>query len=287
MGAARANWKGFIKLGDVTFAVALFSAASSSERIAFHTLNRATGNRVRREFIDSDTGEPVERDDQVKGYEIENGDYVVLEPEDVATAIPNSDKTLTIAAFVPCDEIDDVYFDKPYYLTPDKMGAEAFSLLRDGMRRAGVVALAQTVLFRRLRTMLIRPHGAGFIGATLKFDYEIRSSQEAFDDLPEMKVKGEMLELAKHIINTKKGSFDARAFDDRYEAAVAELVKAKIEGRALPKKKAPAPSKPSNLLQALRDSAGMAAAQGSERPPAEVDVRRRKPKRTPRSNRAA
>jgi len=135
--------------------------------------------------------------------------------------------------------------------------------------------------------MLIRPHGAGFIGATLKFDYEIRSSQEAFDDLPEMKVKGEMLELAKHIINTKKGSFDARAFDDRYEAAVAELVKAKIEGRALPKKKAPAPSKPSNLLQALRDSAGMAAAQGSERPPAEVDVRRRKPKRTPRSNRAA
>ena len=98
MVAARANWKGFIKFGEVACAVALYTAASSSERIAFNTLNRATGNRVRREFIDSETGDPVERDDQVKGYEIENGDYVVLEPEEVAAAIPDSDKTLKIEA---------------------------------------------------------------------------------------------------------------------------------------------------------------------------------------------
>lgn len=288
MATARANWKGFIKFGEVAFAVGLYTAASSSERIAFNTLNRATGNRVRREFVDSETGDPVERDEQVKGYEIENGDYVVLEPEEVAAAIPDSDKTLKIEAFIPCHEIDDVYFDKPYYLAPDKMGADAFKLLRDGMRQAKVAALAQTVLFRRLRTVLIRPHGNGLIGTTLNFDYEVRSSEEAFDDLPEMKIEGEMLELAKHIINTKKGSFDAKTFDDRYETAVAELVKAKIEGRSLPNKKAPAPSKQSDLLQALRESAGVAAAGKPKRmAKAQDSAAPPKAKRTSRSKRAA
>lgn len=287
MVAARANWKGFIKFGEVACAVALYTAASSSERIAFNTLNRATGNRVRREFVDSETGDSVERDDQVKGYEIENGDYVVLEPEEVAAAIPDSDKTLKIEAFIPCNEIDDVYFDKPYYLAPDRMGADAFKLLRDGMRQAKVAALARTVLFRRLRTVLIRPHGNGLIGTTLNFDYEVRSSKEAFDDIPDMKIGGEMLELAKHIINTKKGSFDAKSFDDRYDAAVAELVKAKIEGKALPKKKSPPPSKQSDLLQALRESAGISSAKKPKRTPAKADADVKLPKRAANSKRAA
>jgi DNA end-binding protein Ku len=286
MVAARANWKGFIKFGKVSCAVALYTAASSSERIAFNTLNRATGNRVRREFVDSETGDPVERDDQVKGYEIENGDYVVLEPDEVASAVPDSDKTLKIEAFVACNEIDDVYFDKPYYLAPGRMGADAFKLLRDGMRQAKVAALARTVLFRRLRTLLIRPHGNGLIGTTLNFDYEVRSSKEAFDDIPNTKIDGEMLELAKHIINTKKGSFDASTFDDRYDAAVAELVKAKIEGRALPKKKETLPAKQTDLLQALRQSAGMASTKKSKRAAVNADAGA-KPKRGSRSKRAA
>ncbi|MFK0278393.1 Ku protein [Ensifer sp. NPDC090286] len=257
MVAPRANWKGFVKFGEVACPVALYTAASSSERIAFNTLNRKTGNRVKREFVDSETGDPVERDEQVKGYEIENGQYVILEPDEVAAAVPDSDKTLKIDAFIPCNEIDDVYFDKPYYLAPDKMGTDAFVLLRDGMKKAKVAAIARTVLFRRVRTLLIRPHGKGMIATTLNFDYEVRSSEEAFEELPVLKIEGEMLELAEHILGTKKGSFDASAFDDRYEAAVAELVKAKIEGRALPKKKAPAVSKQSDLLQALRQSAGI------------------------------
>jgi DNA end-binding protein Ku len=284
MVAARANWKGFIKFGEVSCAVALYTAVSSSERIAFNTLNRATGNRVRREFIDSETGDPVEREDQVKGYEIDNGDHVVLEPDEVAAAVPDSDKTLKIEAFVACNEIDDVYFDKPYYLAPDRMGADAFRLLRDGMQQAKVAALARTVLFRRLRTVLIRPHGSGLIGTTLNFDYEVRSAKEAFDDIPDTKIEGEMLDLAKHIINTKKGSFDAKTFDDRYDAAVAELVKAKIEGRALPKKKALPPSKQSDLLQALRQSAGVPAPQKSKRAANAVP---KQPKRGASSKRAA
>ncbi len=295
MAAARANWKGFIKFGEVAFAVALYTATSTSERIAFNTLNRATGNRVRREFVDGETGDPVERDEQVKGYEIENGTYVVLEPEEVAAAVPDSDKTLTIEAFIPCAEVDDVYFDKPYFLTPDKMGADAFKLLRDGMRTAKVVALARTVLFRRLRTVLIRPHGTGLIGTTLNFDYEVRASQEAFKDLPDLQIKGEMLDLAKHIIKTKKGSFDASTFDDRYETAVAELVKAKIEGKPLPKKRPAPAAKPTDLLQALRESAGATAAQkpkpkrAAAKAPAKAtsEAKPRKPKRAARTKRAA
>lgn len=289
MVSARANWKGFITFGEVSCAVGLYTAVSASERIAFNTLNRATGNRVRRAFIDSETGDPVEHEDQVKGYEVENGDYVVLEPDEVASAVPDSDKTLRIEAFVACHEIDDVYFDKPYYLVPDKMGADAFKLLRDGMRQGKVAALARTVLFRRMRTVLIRLHGNGLIGTTLNFDYEVRSAAEAFDDLPDLKIEGEMLELAKHIIHTKTGTFDAKAVDDRYEAAVTELVKAKIEGRALPKRKAAPPPQTSDLLQALRESAGRSPAQKRKRTAAKAKTGKTKPKtkRPTRSNRAA
>jgi DNA end-binding protein Ku len=260
MVSPRANWKGYIKFGEVTCPVSLYTAASSSERVSFHTLNRKTGNRVKREFVDSETGDVVEADDQVKGYEVEGGRYVVLEPEDVAAAVPDSDKTLNIEAFVPCAQIDTTYLDKPYYLAPDKMGGEPFALLRDGMAKAKVAAIARTVLFRRMRTVLIRPHGKGLIATTLNFEYEVRSSTEAFKELPNLKITGEMLELAEHIIHTKKGSFDASAFDDRYEAAIAELVKAKIEGRSLPKRKPPSASKPGDLLKALRESAGLSSA---------------------------
>jgi DNA end-binding protein Ku len=149
------------------------------------------------------------------------------------------------------------------------MGTNAFVLLRDGMKESKVVAIARTVLFRRVRTVLIRAHGKGLIATTLNFDYEVRSSQEAFDEIPDLKIEGEMLELAEHIIGTKKGTFDASAFDDRYESAVAELVKAKMEGRSVPKKRAPAPPKQSDLLQALRESAGIGSSTAKlERPAA-------------------
>ncbi|MEZ2128914.1 MULTISPECIES: Ku protein [unclassified Sinorhizobium] len=258
--APRAQWKGFLKFGEVTCPVALYTAASTSERIAFNTINRATGNRVRREFVDSETGKPVEKEDQVKGYEVTKGDYILLEPEEVAAAVPESDKTLDIQAFLQRSQVDDVFFDKPYYLAPsDRIGEEAFALIREGMKKKNVVAIAQTVLFRRVRTVLIRPEGNGLIATTLNFDYEVRSAEEAFGDVPKMKIKGEMLDLAKHIINTKVGEFDPASFNDRYEAAVAELVKAKMEGRKITPRKEPKREKVTNLLDALRESAGLVA----------------------------
>ena len=122
--APRANWKGLLRVGEVTCPVALYTAASTSERIVFHTLNRATGHRIHRQFVDSGTGKPVEKDDQVKGYEVSSGDYVVLEPDEVAAAVPGGDKILDVSAFISSDAVDDVYFDKPYYLAPsDQRGA--------------------------------------------------------------------------------------------------------------------------------------------------------------------
>lgn len=268
MTAARANWKGYIKFGEVTCPVALYTASSSSDRISFNILNRKTGNRVRREFIDSETGDVVEREEQVKGFETGNGKFVVLEPDEIAAAVPESDKTLAIEAFIRCDEIDDVYFDKPYYLSPQEMGEEAFALLRDGMKEANVAAIAATVLFRRMRTLLIRPFEDGLVATTLNFDYEVRSSEEAFEDVREIKLDREMLELASHIIGTKKGSYDPEKFDDRYEDALSDLVKAKIEGRKIPKRPAPKASKPGDLLQALRESAGLGAKDASATAPA-------------------
>lgn len=256
--APRANWKGFLTVAEVSCPVALYTAASTSERIAFHTLNRATGNRVRRQFIDSDTGKPVDRDDQVKGYEVGSGEYIILDPDEVAAAVPNSDKTLSVSTFIGCGDIDDVYFDKPYYLAPtDRHAEEAYALIREGMRKKMVAALAQTVLFRRVRTVLIRAHGAGLIATTLNFDYEVRSTKDAFDSVPDLKIKGEMLELAEHIIKTKSGKFNPKDYDDRYEAALAEVVKAKMEDRKIDVRKEPRQDKVVDLMAALRESAGL------------------------------
>ncbi|ANH07860.1 Ku protein [Shinella sp. HZN7] len=255
--APRANWKGFLKVGELVCPVALYTAASTSERIAFHMLNRKTGHRLHREFVDSETGKVVERADQVKGYEAGEDDYIALDPEEIAAAVPESDKTLEIGAFIACDDIDDLYFDKPYYLAPsDRNGLEAFSLIHEGIRVKKVAALAETVLFRRVRTLLIRSQGEGLIATTLNYDYEVRSAEEAFAEIPAIKLKGEMLELAEHIIRTKSGRFDPKAFDDRYDAALAEVVKAKIEGRKIKPVKAKAEGKVIDLMDALRQSAG-------------------------------
>lgn len=259
MAAARSVWKGYLRVAEVVCPVSLHAAASTADRVTFHTLNRKTGNRVQRQFVDAETGKPVDRDAQVKGYETGPDEWVVLEPDEIAAAIPDSDKVLDVTCFIPCGSVDTAYFDKPYHLSPAGAGAEeAYRLLVDGMRKKKVAALAQTVLFRRLRTVLIRPNGAGLVGTTLNFDDEVRPAAEVFDDVAEVTIEGEMLDLARHIIDTKAGDFDPSTFDDRYDAALADLVKAKMEGRTIKPKPAPKVSRKDDLLAALRESAGMA-----------------------------
>ena len=148
-------------------------------------------------------------EDQIKGYQVGKDDYIAFEPEEIAAAMPESDKRLTVSAFVDQGDIDDVYFDRPYYVAPsDRSGDEAFELIREGLRVSKTAAIARAVLFRRMRTLLLRPYEAGIAATTLNFDYEVRSAKEAFAEVPAIEIKGEMLELAEHIIKTKRGAFD-------------------------------------------------------------------------------
>jgi DNA end-binding protein Ku len=263
----RASWKGFLKIAEVTCPVALYAAASTTERIALHMINRTTGHRIRRQFVDAETGKTVERDDQVKGYEVGKDEYVSVEPDEIAAVVPHGDKTLAVSAFIDLAAVDDIYFDKPYYLGPsDPSADETFTLMREGMRAAKTAAVAQAVLFRRIRTLLIRPDDKGLAATTLNFDYEVRSAHEVFSTLPAKKIAGEMLDLAIHIIRTKQGAFDPRGFNDRYEVALTELVRLKLQGKAIPKRAPPQGETVVNLMQALRDSARAASSRGAKAP---------------------
>ncbi|EJJ27293.1 non-homologous end joining protein Ku [Rhizobium sp. CF142] len=267
--AGRASWKGHLKVGDLACAVGLYTAVSSSDRVSFNIVNRRTGHRVERQFVDSETGKPVERDDQVKGYRMESGDYILIEGDEIAEIMPESDKVLDVKGFIPFDGIDKLYFDRPYYLAPvDEHDAEALALIARGMLDGKVAALAEAVLFRRNRTLLIRAHDDHIIATMLNFDYEVRSASSVFKDIPDIKFDKEMLDLAGHIIGTKEGRFDPSEYHDRYEAALVELVKAKIEGRAPPKRKREPERKVIDLMEALRQSAKMGGKAPAKKPAA-------------------
>ncbi len=254
--APRAIWKGYLKIGELVCPIALHTAVSTSERISLHMLNRKTGNRLHRQFVDAETGKEVEHEDQVKGYETGANDYVMLDQAEIAAAVPQSDKTLSVDSFIPCDRIDDLFFDKPYYLAPAGPGADkAYAILQEGLRKKKVAALASAILFRRVRTLLIRAYDHGLVATTLNFDYEVRSAKDAFEDIRAIKIKKEMLDLARHIIDTKKGSFDPSAFNDRYEAALVDLVQAKMEGRKIKAPKPPTGGNVVSLMDALKRSA--------------------------------
>ncbi len=254
--AARAVWKGAIKIAEIVCPVAMYTAATTSDRISLHLVNRKSGNRLRRVYMDEKTKKPVDTEDQVKGYEVQEGSYVILEPEEIASAVPDSNKVLTVDNFITCSQIETTFFDRPYYLLPANDAAEeAFVLVREALKKTKAAAIAHTVLFRRMRPVLIRAHGKGLIATTLNFDYEVRSAKQAFKDIANKKIDPEMMEFAQHILTKKSGKFDPGKFDDRYEEALTELVRAKIEGRKIIPFKKPEPTKPNDLLEALRMSA--------------------------------
>ena len=259
MASPRASWKGYLKIAEVTCPVGLYAAASAAERIALHTVNRATGNRVSRQFVDASTGAPVEKEDQVKGYEVGKDEYVVLEPEEILAAVPQNDKTLTVSAFIPMAEVDDVYFDRPYYLAPsDRSAGEAFALIREGLRTGDVAAIAEAVLFRRVRAVLIRAHGAGLAATTLNYDYEVRAAADAFADVPKLRIKGEMLELAEHIINTKQRRVrSVRVSTTGTRRRWRNWSRPRSRAGRSRRRSRKAPERAADLMAALRESAGL------------------------------
>lgn len=284
----RANWKGHLKLDLLTCPVALYTAASTSDRIELNTLNRETHNRVRREWVDEETGKSVAQEETVRGYEVATGEYVILEKEEVDATVPVSDKTITIERFVPVDQIDEVFFDRPYYLAAaDRPGQEAFAVVRDALERSGTIALGRAVLFRRERWLALMPRDGGILAHTLHFANEVRAADAVFEDVADIAIVGEMLDLARHIIETKAGTFEPEAINDRYEEALTELIRAKQAGRA---PKIAKPAKTDNvvdLMEALRRSAGVSATKDETTKPRASGVKAAKSQASGRKRPAA
>ena len=271
--APRPNWKGHLKLSLVSCSVALYSATSISERIRFNIINRKTGNRIRNQVVDSETEEPVEQDDRVKGYQVEKGRYILVEDEELDEVALESTHTIDIEAFVPRKEVDEIYLDESYYIAPeDKMSNEAFAVIRDAMAKEDLVGIARVVLYRRERILMLQPRGKGVMATALRYRTEVRDEADYFDDIPATKVPADMLKLAIHILDSKKAHFDPKKFEDRYEDALVDLIKAKQAGKPLPKAPEARPSNVINLMDALRRS--VKEENGNTRKPARSTARR-------------
>lgn len=253
--APRANWKGYLKLSLVSCGVALFPATSTSQRIRFNIINRETGNRVRYQQVDSETGEEVPEEDRVKGYKVADGSYVLVEDEELDEVALESTHTIEIEAFIPRKEVDEIYLDESFYLVPDdKVGVEAFAVIREAMRAKSLVGLARVVLYRRERLLMLQPRGKGIMGTALRYRNEVRDQDAYFDQIPDVKMSSDMLKLAEHILETKRQKFDPDKFEDRYEDALTALIKAKQAGKAPPTAPSGRPSNVINLMDALRRS---------------------------------
>ena len=256
--APRAYWKGYLKLSLVSCPIALYPATSSSERVSFNRINKKTGNRLKQLQVDAETGDPVEKEDIGRGYEIAKGQYLQVEDEEIEKVRIESTHTIDIDSFVPRSEIDDRYLDSPYYVAPtDQVGQEAFAVIRDAIREKRMVALGRVVVSRREYVVMLEAFDNGLLATTLRYGYEVRDQKAYFEDIPDLKLPAEMKQLAAHIVETKASHFDPTKFVDHYETALVELLRAKQAGRVVEApREEPTPQRVINLMDALRASIG-------------------------------
>lgn len=254
--AARAYWKGSLKLSLVSCPVLLYPASTASEKTRFHMINRETGNRLKQQMVDAETGDVVESEQKGRGYELKKGEYVEIEKDELEAVQIESSHTIDIDSFVPKHEIDIRYLNHPYYIAPDgKAGIDAFAVIRDAMKDQDRVALARIVLTNREHIIAIEPRGKGLLGTTLRYPYEVRDEHEYFDDIKSPKISKDMIELASHILDTKAAHFDPSKFKDEYEDALKTLVRRKASGKTV--KSAEREERPGNvisLMDALKQS---------------------------------
>jgi DNA end-binding protein Ku len=256
MPPPRPYWKGYLKLSLVTCPIALYSATSSTEKVSFRQINKKTGNRLRQQLVDEDTGDKVEAADKGRGFEVDKGIYLAIDDEEIDAIAIESNHTIDIDRFVPKSQIDERYVDSPYYLVPnDKAGLDAFAVIRDAMRDKGMAALGRVVLSKRERVLMLQPWGNGLLGTTLRYPYEVRADEDYFDEIPETKIPKDMLALAEHILDSKKADFDASKFHDRYEQAIIEMINIKKAGMPVAKQRlVPKIVAGTDLMAALRQS---------------------------------
>ena len=255
--APRPAWRGYLKLSLVTCAVELSNATTQSEKVSFRIINRATGNTVKRQYIDAESGSRLNEKDEVKGYETGKDEYLLIEEEDIEAVQIEASHTLNLEGFVAKRDIEQIYLDTPYYLAPaDKVSEEAFAVIRDALTRKKMAGLARIVLYRRERPVLIEPFENGMLLTTLRYDSTVRRIDDVLERDKKVELDDEMVALAARVIDRRKGKFDPEKFEDRYENALLDLIKSKKAGRKAPKAKsaAPKPSNVVNLFDALKKS---------------------------------
>jgi DNA end-binding protein Ku len=260
--APRANWKGFLRLSLVTCPVALYPATSDSEKISFNQLNRQTGHRIKYSKVDADTGEEVANEDIVKGYKVDTDTFIEVTKDELENVALESTRTIEIDEFVDRSEIDPRYLIRPYYLRPDgKVGHDAFAVIRETIREMNKVAIGRVVLTSREHIIALEPLDKGLMGTLLRYPYEVRSEDEYFDEIQDVKVTKDMLDLAKHIVNQKTGRFEPDKFEDQYETALVDLINQKRAGKPITPKERPRGENVVDLMDALQKSVGGPAAE--------------------------
>jgi len=270
--APRAYWKGYLKLSLVSCPIALFPASSEREKISFHQVNKETGHRIRYKKVDGETGDEVDNADIVKGYEIAKGEYIEVEPDELEAVAIESKHVIDIDEFVPRGEIDELYLRDPYYIVPDgEVGQQAFAVIREAIRKEGMVALGKIVFTSREHIIALEARGKGLLGLTLRYPYEVRDEKDYFDTIEDEKIPKDMIDLAVHIVETKTGHFKPQQFKDEYEDALKDLLRRKQKGEKIERPKERAPSNVINLMDALRQSlkaGGSSARRSASRPSA-------------------
>lgn len=262
----RASWTGHLKCSLVSFPVRLYNAVSSSSRISLNQLHRETHRRLKQQMIEPELG-PVDRTDIVKGYEFEKDRYVILDEADLEKVKLETNKVIDLVQFIDAGEVDQRYLDNPYYVAPDGPVAEdAFRLVREAMREAKKTGIGRIVLSNREYVAALDVYGTGFLMTTLRYAHEVRGADAYFEDIRNGQVDKQQLKLAKDLIEGMSAKFDPAQFTDRYQDALMEVIKAKIEGTEPVVAHEEEVGKIINLMEALKKS--VEAAGGQKKPPA-------------------
>jgi DNA end-binding protein Ku len=286
--APRAYWKGYLKLSLVSCPIALFPATSEREKISFHQINKNTGHRIKYRKVDADTGDEVDADDIIKGYEVGKGQYIELQPDELEAVAIESKRTIEIDKFVPRKEIDEIFFNSPYYIVPDgEVGAQAFAVIREAIKKEGMVALGKVVFTSREHIIALEARGKGLMGVTLRYPYEVRKENDYFDDIPDEKIAKDMLDLAGHIVDSKAGHFDPQEFEDQYESALKDLLKQKQAGKPIERPQEPKRSNVVSLMDALRKSLETEGGASRKKPASPSSAHRRAPAKRPSRRKAS
>jgi DNA end-binding protein Ku len=274
---ARPYWSGQIQISLVSFGVKLFVATESKSEIRFHQISRKTGERVKHQKVLSsavednpgEAADPVDKDEIVKGYEYRKGEYVMIEPKELAELRVPSKHSIEVSQFVGLDELTPEYMEKPYFIVPDDdVQAEAFAVVRAALKKMKKAALGKIAFGGREHVFAVTAHDddklGGMMGYTMRYQEELRDPAEYFKEIKKVAVNADSLELAMELIKRKASRFEPEKFTDQYETAVRELVEAKIKHLPVPKDEevaAPRRGQVINLMDALKKSVGGGAAE--------------------------